>query len=211
MERRKFLTGAGAALATLSPTVAASQSPAQCVPRYDPNFGQLQDCLIGVSNLNMPVQQCPQWCWAACCQAIFEHANIATTQWDFVAKVFGNTNTCLPATGPMMKQAIDGVWQMNNGATTFAQMNVVMDADFGIYHPNHMAVIWNELSNNRAVISGSMGHAVLIHALEYTNGSLGVQTNALHIRDPWPGHPNFGTYTQQQFANIKFLATLQLS
>jgi hypothetical protein len=181
------------------------------LPRFIPNIGQVRDCRIGVTNLSMPIQQCSQWCWAACCQAIFDHANIAATQWDFVGKVFGNTNTCLPATGPMMKQAIDGFWQMRNGATAFAQMNVVMDADYGIYHPNHMSVIWNELRNNRAVISGSMNHAVLIHALDYTEGPLGTQTNALHIRDPWPQSPNFSTYTAQQFNNINFLATLQLS
>ena len=210
MKRRNILFGGVSAAITALPISSSAHAAANCLPIFHPAFGQLQRCSVAVQGLNMNPQQCPNWCWAACCQAIFDHAGISTSQSHFVQKVFGHGAVCGKATGPMIKAGVDGPWQAKNGQSVMASLGIVLDTENGIFHPNPLSVVWDEINANRAVISGSLGHAVLIHALDYTVGPVGTQTEAVHIRDPFPGNPPLSIYSPQQFYGVNFLATLRI-
>lgn len=73
-----------------------------------------------------------------------------------------------------------------------------------------MAVVWNELNAGRALIVGSLGHAVLLTAVQYTRSNMGVRTDAVVVRDPWPQSPNRRLFSLQEFQGTQFLATLRV-
>ncbi len=128
----------------------------------------------------------------------------------FVEKLFGGGLVCNAATGPMIKSAIDGSWtdELDNSFNT--NLGIVMDTQFGIGHPQPLSVIWQELNAGRALITGTLGHAVLITALEYVRTRRGTQTTAVIVRDPWPDSPNRRVLSMQEFHNVSFLATLRV-
>ncbi len=212
MRRREFLLGSLSSVAV--PSFAFAQSE-RCGPVQPIPFGLMQGCEVGIPITSTPLQNCQQWCWAACCEAIFSLAGFSVSQETFVDKLFGSSNVCAPANGTMIKKAIDGPWIDQDGNSFYARCDIVMDASTGISNPNPLAVIWDELNAGRALISGSLSHAVLITAMQYTKINQGVRTDAVVVRDPWPGNHNPITgnrrvYSIQEFYSVDFLATLRI-
>ena len=190
---------------------AVSAQTERCGTVFDPSFGQVTKCSVGIPIYSTPEQECQQWCWAACCEAIFGLADFRVDQLRFVEKLFGGGLDCRAATGPMIKNAIDGFWTDERGNSFWASAGIVMDTQFGIGTPNPLSVVWQELNAGRALITGTLGHAVLITALEYIHTPNGTQTTAVIVRDPWPFSPNRRALSMQEFQNVNFLATLHVS
>ena len=211
MDRRRFLlSAAGVVSAAVTPTVSHAHSE-QCVSAYHPQFVQVAPCVVGLRPGPLPRQECQNWCWAACSESIFGLAGFQVDQTRFVEKVYGNASRCEPANGPMIKNGIDGRWVDERGRRFWANLQIVMDTFYGIGHPQPLAVVWNELNQGRALMTGALGHAVLITAMEYIRTPAGPETTAVIVRDPWPGSPNRRLMTPQEFFNVSFLATLRLS
>ena len=110
----------------------------------------------------------------------------------------------------MIKNAIDGPWSDDAEKNFRARCTVNMDTTRGIYHPNPLELVWSELNAGRALIAGSLGHAVLIAALEFDRGALGYFPKAVIARDPHPSNPNRKVFSQQEYYNTSFLATLRV-
>lgn len=207
MDRRGFLFGLASA-GIAAPLAGAAQTE-MCQQVMTPAYGWASHCAVGVRVTQTPRQECQYWCWAACSDAIFGLAGYRVDQTEFVEKVLGSANVCQPANGPMIKRGIDGGWIDATGRRFNATCNIVMDLDAGISHPSPMDVVWNELNQGRALIAGSLGHAVLITAVEYMRTNYGTQTTAVVVRDPWPGSPNRRTFSTQEFYGTRFLATVR--
>lgn len=209
MNRREFFCSATAGVLTLAlPNTSLAQTE-QCQPSFHPQFGPVTQCAVGLRAPNMPRQECQNWCWAACCEAIFGVAGHRVDQLQFVRKLFGGSLNCSTATGPMIKAAIDGPWVDEFGNNFRARCGIVMDTQFDVSHPNPLSVVWDELNAGRGLITGTLGHAVLITAIEYIRTPAGTQTTAVIVRDPWPYSPNRRVLTPQEFYNVSFLATLR--
>jgi hypothetical protein len=219
MKRRSFILGAAATVAAPGATlsrpndsspIGASPLQERCGPPMHTPQGPVANCEVGIPIYQTPRQQCQQWCWAACCEAIFGLAGFDVPQTRFVQRQFPDM-ACRPAQGRQIKDAIDGRWTDRRGRSFRASCNIVIDASAGIRHPNPLALVWDELNAGRALISGSVGHAVLITAMQYTRSRSGVTTNAVVVRDPWPNNPNRRVYSRQEFYGVNFLATLRIS
>lgn len=209
MDRRRFILSATSCAAVSL----AAESPAQteqCAQVFHPQFGQVVQCAVGLRLNRTPPQQCQNWCWAACCEAIFGMSGYRVDQLDFVRKVFGGNLTCSTATGPMIKYAIDGAWRDAAGHRFNAHCGIVMDTHMGVFHPQPLSVVWDELNAGRGLITGTLGHAVVITAMEYVRTPMGPQITAVIVRDPWPYSPNRRVMSPQEFYNVSFLATLQV-
>lgn len=208
MHRRQFITSAAAS--ALLPNTGLTQSEL-CGPFFHPEFGNVAKCAVGLPLDGTPPQECQNWCWAACCEAIFGMSGYYIDQLLFVQKLFGGALSCSTATGPMIKSAIDGSWIDSSGLSFNAYCGIVMDTHYGVHHPNPLSVVWDELNAGRALITGTLGHAVVITAMEYVRTPVGTQTTAVIVRDPWPFSPNRRVLTPAEFYNVSFLATLRTS
>ena len=82
MDRRKFLLG-GAASTTLLPGISSAQTET-CKARWSQKAGNYESCAVGIPISSTPRQECPNWCWAACCEAIFGLAGYSVGQTQFV-------------------------------------------------------------------------------------------------------------------------------
>ena len=202
MRRRGFLTGLGVAAVaprTLFADIACFPGP----------FPGQRTCEIGVPLGPMPTpwQNCQYWCWAACAQAAFMIAGYNVSQEMFAAKAFGNPNVCRTATGPVIKQAVDGEWTDLSGRVFSARLDVILDYDSGLSHPAPLAVAWEELRASRPIMVGSLSHATLMTALNYTESpSYPPQINFAVVRDPWPYNPNRRAMSLDEFVGVRFLA-----
>lgn len=211
MNRRNFLAqiASGVAVATI-PDISSAQTQI-CQPFFHPQFGWSEMCEIGSKITQTPRQECQVWCWAACCEAIFGLAGLNIDQKVFVQKVFGGNMVCQAADGPMIKHAIDGKWTAQNGQSVFATANVVMDSQFGVYDPQPLRTVYQELSAGRALLTGTLNHAVLITAMKYIQTQTGIEPLEIIVRDPWPMNPNRRVMTPQEYHNVSLLMTLRLS
>lgn len=190
-------------------------------------FQGVRACTTGVRDVPMVMQDCPQWCWAACAELLFALQGYNVPQQRFVRKIHSGMLNCLPAVGPGIAGAISGPWSDSTGNTFQAEAQPIMDLDHfpQITHPAPMDVVRAELDANRAVIAGTLGHAIAITALEYYENNLGQrQLQNVIVRDPFPygmvgqfppyfdrRGPNKFAMTPQQFFNGRLLMTVKFS
>jgi hypothetical protein len=206
MLTRRSLLATGAAFAA-SPAFSA-------VECSSPNPFGVKSCAVGLQNVPVVLQDCPQWCWAACAELAFKVQGYEIDQRQFVRKVYGNENTCLPAVGRQIAGAISGAWTDATGKTVTAFARPLMDLDVfpPIQHPNPLDIIRNELSNDRLVIAGTLGHAIAITAMEYFEDGFGQQQlQSITVRDPFPTSGNRYYMSPVQFYSGRLLMTIQFS
>lgn len=202
--RRKILSGiAASAIAT---PVAADM---RCFPQL---FPWQRTCEVGIPIKQFfKAQQCEQWCWAACIQTVFKLNGFSVTQRNIAKRVYGEPPACQPATGPTIKQAVDGKWRDANNNRFRARLNVVFDLQYGITHTNAMSVVWSELQAGRPLIVGTNGHAVVITALRYTERTgYPTHTDGVLVRDPWPYSQHRRLLSPQEFFGAAYLATIRI-
>lgn len=217
--RRQFGLLAVSALA--APRIAIGET--KC---WAPSNG-VRACVSGVRDVPMVSQRCPQWCWAACAELLFALQGYKVPQEQFVQKVYGIGPNCSPAVGKVIATAITGTWYDTDRKRLFAIASPIMDLSLspGARHPAPMDVVRTELDSGRAVIAGTLGHAIAITALEYYENSLGQgKLENVIVRDPFPYEamgqkppyferrgPNKFVMTPQQFFNGHLLMTVQFA
>ena len=204
-DRRWFLLSAAASLA--APPARAD------IACYAPVSPYARPCEVGIPIRQVvPAQECQNWCWAACIETIFLLYGYRVSQRELAQKVFGSADVCGGATGQMIAYAVQGPWIDDGGQRFDARLNVVMDAQWGISHPDPIGLAWEELRAGRPLIIGTLGHAMVMTAMsfyEYANG--GRELAGITVRDPWPENPNRRQLTPQEFYSVEFLATVAVA
>lgn len=202
VSRRQLVFGAGALLA------APQEVAAGIVCRDFPGFRQ---CSVGVQvGLETARQRCPEWCWAACVEAIFGFHGYRVPQERIVEKAFGG-DICRAAIGPQIAQAIEGSWRDERGRSFDATVEVLWDAQFRFGRPDAIIQAARELEADNPLILGALGHATVLTAMTYSGNGFAVQLNELIVRDPWPGNPNRRTLTLPEALATQFLAKVAVS
>jgi hypothetical protein len=200
ISRRHFVVG-GALLGLSTPAGAA------LVCQDFPGFRR---CSAGVTiDLGTARQECAEWCWAACVEAVFSFHGYPVAQRRIVEKVF-QSDVCHPAIGPQIVEAIDGSWIDDRGNKFEANCEVLWDTQFQFGRADAVVQAARELEAGRPLILGAMGHATLLTAMTYSGNGILVQLNELIIRDPWPGNPNRRALTPMEAMNTNFLATVAI-
>lgn len=142
-------------------------------------------CEVGVASRALDVtvadvggQRMSQWCWAASIAMVFRYYGYEVSQQRIVAETFGVV-TNMPGTSEQILRNLDRVWTDDRGR----RFRVSADA----YSASSQTAA-ADLADDRPLIIGTMGHAMVLTALGYMTNSLGEGwvTHAV-VRDPWPG------------------------
>ena len=206
INRRKLILAGAAALGTPS----AVRSAIQCYPC---NAYGIQCCQAGVHIRNFVTaqQQCQNWCWAACIEAIFHQHGYTVPQRAIVARVFRDQG-CYSATGPQIIHALSGAWIDQNGYRFTAWGEPIMDLHYGIWAFDAAAAVARELEAGYPLINGAVGHATMISAISYFHDLYGNgQVVSITVRDPWPGNVNKRLLTPQEAQGTFFIARVRVS
>jgi hypothetical protein len=201
ISRRHLIAAAGVVLGLSTPARAA------LVCQDFPGFRR---CSVGVAvGVGTARQECAEWCWAACVEAVFRFHGHPVAQPRIVEKVF-NSGICRAAIGPQIVEAIDGTWTDDRDNDFDAECEVLWDAQFQFGRPDAVVQAARELEAGNPLILGAMGHATLLTAMTYSGNGILVQLNELIVRDPWPGNPNRRALTLVEAMNTQFLAKVAI-
>lgn len=202
--RRQFLTGLAAAAAT---AVLPARAQRLCRP-YD----GVEVCEVGLKfdpQVTTAQQECMYWCWAACVESIFALNGLQVSQADIVARVYQQP-VCAPAYGPTIAAAATGIWQTASGRRISTSTEVLIDAENGVWRQDAAVVAAAELTADRPLIVGALGHAVLLTAFTYAHDGYGnYRILEAVVRDPWPTSPNRRVLTEAEASQLFFLAAVR--
>src|SRR5258706_5542579 len=129
-----------------------------------------------------PFQEQPNWCWAACLQAVLRHYGVDRKQGEIVSDVYG-APLDLPELSPAQ------LYHVVNGEMTLADGTMCLVR--GRYYSGDLLtppVLYNELRANRPVMAvqktgDGTGHAVVIYGATFS--PFGVVS--VKYFDPTPG------------------------
>ncbi len=205
MNRRNLILGLTAATALPTRAFAAAQ--------YVPVGPSVQGCSVGIpSSVAFQIakaQEAQNWCWAACISMLFHYAGHPVSQETIVATAYGRI-VDLPATNEKILAALNRPWTDEAGQVFHPQAGLV-----------DLAAATNELAAGRPLIVGTLGHAMLLTAMDYRTGPQGWAIDRMTVRDPYPygpatnsrPPPGMGangrrTLSVQEFVSISFLAAI---
>lgn len=207
MIARRALLASIAASAALAPQ--AAKADWQCSP-FDHRGVRFCEAGLQLGSTVTARQACQNWCWAACVEAIFALHGYQVDQEAIVARVFGGLH-CLPADGPTIIRAVNGLWQSNQGQTFEASAEPLLDLAYGIWRPDAVTIASQELMKNQPLINGALGHATVMTAMSWIEDVYGRQElMAITVRDPWPGRVNRRVLSPQEAYGTSFLARVRV-
>jgi hypothetical protein len=206
MKRRNFILG-GVAAAVVPQ---AARAEVRCT-QYD--YNGVQMCEAGIPSLQVysALQECPQWCWAACVQMVFARYGRLVRQRAIVEREYPDL-ACAAAVGPQIVRAVNsGPWYDTAGRRFAAEAYPLADFDFGVGNINAAAAAANELSNGHPLINGAVGHATVMTAMSFYRDFRGRgQVQSITVRDPWPGAVSRRTLRADEVYGTRLLLAVRL-
>jgi hypothetical protein len=153
-------------------------------------------------------QQMSEWCWAASISMIFAFHSHPVSQERIVKEVYGADVNMPSGYGARMAALLDRSWVDDKGEHFRARLTGVYDVTAGVGLVNNN-MLMRELDQNRPVLVGTAGHAVVLAMMEYTRafGSVG-QVTRCGVFDPWPNR-GARDLTQREMAPMPLGGTLQ--
>jgi Papain-like cysteine protease AvrRpt2 len=132
-------------------------------------------------------QHMSEWCWAASISMIFSFHGHPVSQERIVKEVYGAVVNMPSGYGALMAALLNRSWTDDNGDRFCSRLTGVYDASAGVGLVNNVMLV-RELDQNRPVLVGAAGHAVVLAMMEYTKAFGGIgQVTRCGVFDPWPG------------------------
>ncbi|HRE87553.1 MAG TPA: papain-like cysteine protease family protein [Myxococcota bacterium] len=169
--------------------LALGGSPGHAGERCQPDpYGQVV-CEVGIPSERLePItsqQAMSQWCWAASISMIFGYHGHALPQERIVQSVFGQLVDLPAMNGMVMSRSLARPWVDQRGRRFQAKVRV-FDMHAGQFELDTESII-TELREERPMLVGTVGHAMVMTALRYVRTPTGPQVIGVTVRDPWPG------------------------
>lgn len=164
----------------------------------------VQHCTAGIPSNQLYVirQRASEWCWAASISAVFAYYGHPVSQERIVKETFGQI-TNVPGQPDQVYAALSRSWTDDNG-TDFSVNADVLSA-------NAYTAI-SDLSDNAPLIVGTLGHAMVLTALEYDHDVYNhISITRALVRDPWPYNDNLRVLSPLEFFNINFLVRIRVA
>lgn len=198
MNRRRFLQNCGIA-AFLSPAMLHAGETCGPLAPY------ISRCTAGVPSELIQVtalQQQSEWCWAACIEMVFRYYGYIVPQSKIVRDTWGSIVN-MPGQPEQILSDLNRTWVDTKGRK-FQSVGDSLTANAAT------AVV--DLRQNRPLIIGALGHAVVLTALTSdVNTYTGAwQVIAATVRDPWPGRGR-RILSPQEWFNISFAARIAVA
>lgn len=170
------------------------------------NANGIRRCIAGINSNIMNVaaedpQYADQWCWAASIETVLNYYGYNISQREIVFQTWGRLLNN-PGTPQQILNALNRSYTDQNGR----QFRVSATSQNISY-----AAAAQDLANNNPLIIGTLGHAMVLTAVEYNvdrfgNGSI---VGAI-VRDPWPN--NFGrrVLTPQEWHSTSLVVRIRV-
>jgi hypothetical protein len=199
MNRRHFLSNAG--LITLGTSLPMrSKGEGNC------NWitPAIKQCQVGIDSDLVPVtapQQQSEWCWAACISMIFAYYDHPVSQQRIVKETWGSIVN-VPGTPAAILRDLNRHWT-DDADDDFRVAGDVFSAN--------AANATRDLADDKPLILGTGGHAVVLTAMSYALDIYGVWVvNSAIVRDPWPGVGRRGL-SPAQWNAVSFAVRIRVS
>lgn len=200
MDRRKFIRlSSCATTAGLIGANSAAHALEQCFPF---NNQGIQRCDVGINSqlANIEAQINSQWCWAASIQMVFRYYGLYVSQNIIVSRTWGSIQN-LPAQPHVIMANLNQLWMGSNGA----RFSVTGNTNTA----NHRTAS-QDLANDKPLIIGTLGHAMVLTALTFDRDQWGNgEVKSAVVRDPWPQRGR-RVLTPQEWYNISFAARIRV-
>lgn len=202
---KKLLMGG---LACLTPGVA--KAAVSCVPNSS-IAGNPITCTAGIVPVPRRIEQIQkksEWCWATAISMLFDFYGYKLNQDQIVLNTKGGLVNAA-GTPSDIEANLEATWIDNNGRS-FQSVALTYDAITGISDLNNSDVI-AAITNDRPVILGADGHAMLMVALNYTPADQSMAfgpVNWIEVIDPESGTI---IQTDQAHSTAQFLAIPQIT
>ena len=160
-------------------------------------------------------QDASQWCWAASISMLFNYYNHPVSQQAIVQSLYGRLIDLPSGPGWNIAARLNTAWVDGNGKRFRAHLTGAYDFDAGVMTISN-AMLVNELDQDRPVIIGTRGHAVVGTAVQYLQGPTGPFITGIGVFDPWPGRGARGLDQREALAvhmggDLRFLATVRIT
>ncbi|HYL85508.1 MAG TPA: papain-like cysteine protease family protein [Candidatus Angelobacter sp.] len=200
MQRRDFITRLGTVAATGLFAGWATSAEETCTP-ITPYVSR---CQVGIPSNMIHVaalQQSSEWCWAACIEMVFTYYGHRVPQARIVRETWGAVVN-MPGQPEQILADLNREWKDEKGK----KFTVTGDALSA-----NAANAVEDLRQDRPLILGTLGHAVVLTALttDVNQGTRAWQVVAATVRDPWPGRGK-RILTPQEWYNINFAARISV-
>jgi hypothetical protein len=178
----------------------------RCGPWDQPGPG-IQLCEAGIRSTLLDVtasdrQQASEWCWAASISAVFHYYGHPVSQERIVKEAYGKIVN-MPGTPQAILGALNRVWIDDNGGRFRAS---------GDTRSASIVTAAQDLANDKPLIIGSRGHAMVLTDLVYTRDHDGRgRPQSATVRDPWPYNPGKRLLTPQEWNGTRFLARIRVA
>ncbi len=203
MKRRTVLAASGGLIACFSSGRARAEL--RCGPFVPPGVQQcesgIDSSLAHVAAAAVGGQHLNQWCWAACLEMVFAYYGHEVPQERIVEETWGRIVN-LPGQPAQILRNLNRDWTDESGDSFRVSGDV--------YSANPITAS-QDLAEDKPLIIGTMGHAMVLTSLVYVRDAYGRgNVNAAIVRDPWPGRGR-RTLSAQEWFNTNFLARIRVS
>ncbi|HPF10134.1 MAG TPA: C39 family peptidase [Flavobacteriaceae bacterium] len=169
------------------------------------NMG-VQRCTAGIDSsvLNIAAkdkQHASQWCWAASIETVLNYYGYDITQEDIVYQTWGKIQN-MPGQPNDILNALNKTYTDRQGRVFTVSANT--------FSANHVTAA-QDLANDNPLIIGTLGHAMVLTAVEYyrdINGN-GQIINAI-VRDPWPYSPGRRSLSPNEWYSTSLLVRIRV-
>lgn len=172
----------------------------------DFNINGVQRCIAGIDSEILDIrasdtQHASQWCWAASIQSVFSYYGYDLPQEKIVEETWGSIVN-MPSQPQQILAALNREWTDTNGNKFYVEGNS--------FNANAITAA-QDLANDQPLIIGTLGHAMVLTALEYDRDIYGRgQVINATVRDPWPFSSRRRSLTPQEWYNTSFLARIRI-
>jgi len=148
-------------------------------------------------------QQSSQWCWAASISMLFSYYEHPVSQAAIVQSLYGTVVNLPSGNGWNIASRVNNTWVDANGKRFRVQLTGVYDFDAGVMSVNNEMLV-NELDQDRPVIIGTRGHAVVGTAVQYLVTPAGPYITGIGVFDPREA------LAMHMGGDLRFLATVRI-
>lgn len=200
MKRRSFFLTAAYAT-PLFGVCAPAHADMQCGPIEN----YQRSCTTGIKSEHLDlsigdvIQHKEQWCWAACISMIFKFHQYSISQERVVTDAWG-VPANMPGQPADILNSINRRWTDDNGRSFTARGKQVGKGDAA-----------RELQENRPLILGTKGHAVILTSMNYdVRSDEKGRVRQATVRDPWPGRGK-RVLSAEEWRSIGFLSSVLIN
>jgi hypothetical protein len=202
MKRRDCITALATALACALPARALARLA--CGPFVPPGVQQceagLDSSLAHITAAAVGGQHLSQWCWAACIEMVFRYYGFLVPQERIVQETWGSIVN-LPGQPGQILTNLNRPWIDERRRRFFASGDA--------FSANPITAA-QDLAQDKPLIIGTMGHAMVLTALTYIRDQFGRgNVTAAVVRDPWPGRGR-RVLSPQEWYSTNFLVRIRL-